>query len=168
LTRRVRVNRDNIDQLKDQLTKLGATHVLTYDDLTDKSTRDKIKQWTGGKPIRLGLNCVGGKETTLMARYLGQDAHLVSYGAMSKQPLSLPTSLFIFKNLTANGFWQSQWYKTRPSQERDKLMQKLVGYINAGKVSLFHAMFSSQSVTKWIPAPNARPRNPPYHGQLVG
>ncbi|KAG2011554.1 trans-2-enoyl-CoA reductase [Coprinopsis cinerea AmutBmut pab1-1] len=127
-------NRDNIDRLKDQLTKLGATHVLTYDDLTDKSTRDKIKQWTGGKPIRLGLNCVGGKETTLMARYLGQDAHLVSYGAMSKQPLSLPTSLFIFKNLTANGFWQSQWYKTRPSQERDKLMQKLVGYINAGKL----------------------------------
>ncbi|KIM90590.1 hypothetical protein PILCRDRAFT_812350 [Piloderma croceum F 1598] len=34
-------------------------------------------------------------ETMSMARLLGSDAHLVSYGAMSKQPLSLLTSLFI-------------------------------------------------------------------------
>ncbi|TFK17323.1 trans-2-enoyl-CoA reductase [Coprinopsis marcescibilis] len=128
-------SRDNIDQLKEQLTQLGATHVLTYDELADKSTRDKIKVWTGGKPIRLGLNCVGGKETTSMARFLGQDAHLVSYGAMSKQPLSLPTSLFIFKNLTAHGFWQSQWYKTKSAEDRDKLMEVLVGYISSGKLS---------------------------------
>lgn len=47
--------------------------------------------------IKLGLNCVGGKHTTLMAGHLGKDAALVSYGAMSKSPLSLPTSLFIFK-----------------------------------------------------------------------
>ena len=51
------------------------------------------------------LNSVGGKPTQLMTRFLGVDSHLVSYGAMSKQPLSLPTSLFIFKNLTAHGFW---------------------------------------------------------------
>ncbi|KAH6916238.1 trans-2-enoyl-CoA reductase [Coprinopsis sp. MPI-PUGE-AT-0042] len=127
-------SRDNIDTLKKQLTDLGATHVLTYEELADKATREKIKEWTGRKPIRLGLNCVGGKETTLMARYLGQDAQLVSYGAMSKQPLSLPTSLFIFKNLIARGFWQSVWYKKKPIEERDELMAKLVGYISSGKL----------------------------------
>ena len=72
-----------------------------------------------------------------MARYLGKDAHLVSYGAMSKQPLSLPTSLFIFKNLTSHGFWQSQWYKTRSLEDRDALMKTLVGYIVDGKVCSF-------------------------------
>ncbi|KAJ2919477.1 hypothetical protein MD484_g929, partial [Candolleomyces efflorescens] len=127
-------NRANFEELKSSLENLGATHVLTYDDLADKSVRDKIKGWTGGKDIRLGLNCVGGKETTLMARYLGKDAHLVSYGAMSKQPLSLPTSLFIFKNLTSHGFWQSQWYKTRSLEDRDALMKTLVGYIVDGKL----------------------------------
>jgi NADPH:quinone reductase-like Zn-dependent oxidoreductase len=71
-----------------------------------------------------------------MARYLGKDAHLVSYGAMSKQPLSLPTSLFIFKNLTSHGFWQSQWYKTRSSEDRDALMKTLVEYIIDKKVRL--------------------------------
>jgi len=71
------------------------------------------------------LNCVSGEPTTRMARLLGQDAHLVSYGAMSKQPLSLPTSIFIFNNLTSHGFWQSRWYQHRSQQEREKLYQTL-------------------------------------------
>lgn len=69
-----------------------------------------------------------------MSRLLGQDAHLVSYGAMSKQPLSLPTSLFIFKNLTCHGFWQSRWYKDKTSQERDKLMRTLVNMLADGQL----------------------------------
>lgn len=28
---------------------LGATHVMTYDDLEDKSTFERVKEWTGGK-----------------------------------------------------------------------------------------------------------------------
>jgi mitochondrial enoyl-[acyl-carrier protein] reductase / trans-2-enoyl-CoA reductase len=84
--------------------------------------------------IRLGLNCVGGKETSLMAGLLGHNAHLVSYGAMSKQPLSLPTSLFIFKNLSSHGFWQSRWYKERSREERENLMSVLAGLMKDEKV----------------------------------
>ena len=61
-----------------------------------------------------------------MAKLLGSDAHIVSYGAMSKRPLTLPTSLFIFKNLTSHGFWQTRWYDQKTRQEREDLMQKLV------------------------------------------
>lgn len=70
-----------------------------------------------------------------MARLLGNDAHLVSYGAMSKQPLSLPTSLFIFKNLTSHGFWQSRWYLQRSRAEQEQLMQILINLMSQGKVS---------------------------------
>lgn len=110
--------RPNLDELKQQLTSLGATHILTDEEIIDKATRGKVKEWTQGKvringyfrlyalsymllleskDIKLGLNCVGGRPTSIMAGYLGKDAALVSYGAMSKSPLSLPTSLFIFK-----------------------------------------------------------------------
>ncbi|KAL0953383.1 hypothetical protein HGRIS_004622 [Hohenbuehelia grisea] len=123
-------NRENLSTLTDYLHSLGATKVLTYDELADKSLRGQVKEWTSGKGIRLGLNCVGGKDTTLMAQLLGQDAHLVSYGAMSKQPLSLPTSLFIFKNLTAHGFWQSQWYAQKGRKEQEKLMKTLVHFMS--------------------------------------
>ena len=69
-----------------------------------------------------------------MARMLGNDAHLVSYGAMAKQPLSIPISLFIFKNLTCHGFWQSRWYSQKPLGEREKLMQNLVNLMKEKKV----------------------------------
>lgn len=69
-----------------------------------------------------------------MARLLGHDAYLVSYGAMSKQPLSLPTSLFIFKNLTTAGFWQSRWYKTHTRDDKENLMKTLVDLVAQGKV----------------------------------
>jgi NADPH:quinone reductase-like Zn-dependent oxidoreductase len=141
--------------LHEQLSKMGADHVLTYDDLLDKNLSKQIKEWTEGKvraasssecqrihtstlmqKIRLALNCIGGKETSLMASLLGHDAHLVSYGAMSKQPLSLPTSLFIFKNLTSHGFWQNRWYSERNRQDREKLMSVLASLMSDGKARL--------------------------------
>ncbi|KIJ38691.1 hypothetical protein M422DRAFT_258562 [Sphaerobolus stellatus SS14] len=69
-----------------------------------------------------------------MASLLGQNAHLVSYGAMSKQPLSLPTSLHIFKNLTSHGYWQTRWYETHSREDREKMMNMLVGLMENGKL----------------------------------
>ncbi|RPD64358.1 NAD(P)-binding protein [Lentinus tigrinus ALCF2SS1-7] len=118
-------NRPDLDNLISALAELGATHVFTYDALGDKSLVKHVKQWTSDRPIRLMLNCVGGRDTTAMTRLLGENAHLVSYGAMSKQPLSLPTSQFIFKNLTAHGYWQNRWYNEHTRQEREELMRTI-------------------------------------------
>ncbi|KAJ7695193.1 hypothetical protein B0H17DRAFT_1056761 [Mycena rosella] len=127
--------RPDLDDLTRKLKALGATKVLTYDDLADRAlTKTIVKDWTAGKGIRLGLNCVSGKDTTAMARLLGDDAYLVSYGAMSKEPLSLPTSLFIFKNLTTAGFWQSRWYKTHTREDKENLMRTLVDLVSQGKL----------------------------------
>ncbi|KAI6022911.1 hypothetical protein BKA83DRAFT_97112 [Pisolithus microcarpus] len=98
------------------LKDLGATQVATYDQLAGQGIQ--------GPSIRLGLNCIGGRATTMMVRLLGQDAHLVSYGAMSKRTA----------NLTCHGFWQSQWYSRKSMQERERLMENLVGLMRHGKV----------------------------------
>jgi len=70
-----------------------------------------------------------------MIKYIGKDGHLVSYGAMSRQPLMLPTSAFIFKNLTAHGFWQSRWYLDHSIAQRQKLLMDLTNLVKEGKVS---------------------------------
>ncbi|KAI6112091.1 hypothetical protein EDD17DRAFT_1467561 [Pisolithus thermaeus] len=127
-------DREDIGSLTRYLKDLGATQVATYDQLSDEGFKDQIKTWTGGRSIRLGLNCISGQATTTMVRLLGQDAHLVSYGAMSREPLSVPTSLFIFKNLTCHGFWQSLWYSRKSKQERERLMENLVGLMRHGKL----------------------------------
>ncbi|KAG0686315.1 mitochondrial 2-enoyl thioester reductase [Pichia californica] len=98
-------NRDNINELKNDLISLGATKVITEDDNNSKDFGKTIKSWLNGKEIKLGLNCVGGSSVTGLARKLGHDATLLTYGGMSMKPVILPTSLFIFKNLTAKGFW---------------------------------------------------------------
>lgn len=127
-------DRDDFASLEARLTSLGATRVLPYSALdpgTDKArakaTRALLQDLFAGSPPRLALNCVSGPPTTHMSSLLGPGAVLVSYGAMSKQPLALPTSLFIFKDLTCKGFWQSHWYKTHTRKEREALMQELVG-----------------------------------------
>ncbi len=37
-----------------------------------------------------------------------QSGTLVTYGGMSMQPVSMPTSLLIFKDLRVRGFWMSR------------------------------------------------------------
>ncbi|KZP34668.1 NAD(P)-binding protein [Athelia psychrophila] len=131
----VRSRRDGLGALRKELYGLGATQVATYDDIAHKSFRETVKGWTKGKEILLGLNCVGGPAATDMARYLGNDAFLVSYGAMAKQPLALPTSLFIFKNLKSVGYSlyrPGEAYKTR--EGRDRVMHTLVGLMKEGKL----------------------------------
>jgi len=88
---------------------------------------------TGGKDIRLLLNCVGGKSTSKMLRFAGKNAHLVTYGAMAKEAVTLPPSVFIFNNLTAHGFWQTEWYKQRSPEERARVTVDLVKYMATGE-----------------------------------
>lgn len=63
--------RPDLDKLKEELTQLGATHVVTDEELGSHTMRSQMKDWFAGKPPLLGLNCVGGKSATEMARYLG-------------------------------------------------------------------------------------------------
>jgi NADPH:quinone reductase-like Zn-dependent oxidoreductase len=80
-----------------------------------------------------------------MLRLAGNDAHLVTYGAMAKEALSFPPSVFIFNNLTAHGFWQAEWYKQKGQQERARVTGELVKYMATGKVRrsvpLHHTLF---------------------------
>lgn len=90
---------DDIDFLKSHLSSLGADIVMTYSEFLQRHSRSIIKEMIKGGELRLALNCVGGNETTEMAKLL-TDGYLVTYGGMAKKALSVPPSLFIFKNLT--------------------------------------------------------------------
>ncbi|GAA5992876.1 hypothetical protein JCM11641_001370 [Rhodosporidiobolus odoratus] len=129
-------DRPSISDLKSQLTSLGADHVLTYDEFLSRenNVRKKIKELVGKDgELRLALNCVGGKETAEMAKCLGLDGQLVTYGGMAKTALALPPSLFIFKKLTSTGFWLSNWVQTHPV-ERQSMMQSLAKFVSEGKL----------------------------------
>lgn len=43
----------------------------------------------------------------LLLQSLGEGGTMVTYGGMSMQPVTIPTSLLIFKDLRFRGFWLS-------------------------------------------------------------
>lgn len=117
-------DRRDIDQLKQELHDLGADHVITEEQINDKSIKTIIKDWTGDHPPKLALNCVGGRSASNVARQLGPQGSLITYGGMSKQPVSLPTSLYIFKDIASKGFWLTRWNKENP-QSRERMIQEI-------------------------------------------
>ena len=99
--RTINIVRDRPDllELSTHLRALGATVVTT----PDHARRD-----AGGLPApSLGLNCVGGSSGLLVAKLLAKGGTMVTYGGMSKRPVTIPTSLLIFKDIKAEGFWLS-------------------------------------------------------------
>lgn len=126
-------DRRDIDKLKHELTELGADKVVTEEQIADRSIKHIIKDWTHGQPIKLALNCVGGKSATNVARQLGEGGKLVTYGGMSKQPVALPTSLYIFKDVTSHGFWVTRWNKERP-EARERMIKELLGMYRSSEI----------------------------------
>jgi len=80
--------------------------------------RDEVKSATSGAAIRLGLNSVGGDSALRLANCLAFGGTLVSFGAMSLQPLKIPTGLLIFKDLRFRGIWINHWYDKATMAER--------------------------------------------------
>ncbi|KAL2209135.1 NAD(P)-binding protein [Sarocladium strictum] len=99
--------------LREELTALGADVVVTESEFLSREWRDRLAEITrqGREKIGLGLNCVGGKSATAIARALAENGTMVSYGGMSKQPVMLPVGLMIFKNIRFQGFWLTNWNK---------------------------------------------------------
>jgi trans-2-enoyl-CoA reductase len=116
---RGREDKASEEKLKQDLKDLGADVVITDAELQSQGIKDQAKEWTKGgrEHINLALNCVNGKAATAMAKLLSSSAHFVTYGAMSKQPLTLPASMLIFKDLHFHGFWVSRWAEKHPGEK---------------------------------------------------
>ncbi|GAD95786.1 mitochondrial enoyl reductase, putative [Paecilomyces variotii No. 5] len=115
---------EETEALKKDLYELGATAVVSESELlSGGSFKEYVNELTrkGKEPIRLGLNCVGGKNATALAKTLAPGSQLVTYGAMSKQPVALPSGLLIFKDLVFSGFWVSKWGDKHPELKEDTI-----------------------------------------------
>ena len=65
----------------------------------------QIRKATGGMPISLGLDAVGGPAAATIAGALSPGAHFVSYAWLSGSPIHLPQGDLIGKRLNIQGFW---------------------------------------------------------------
>lgn len=108
-------------ELIDELRAEGGDVVL----VDSENLRREVEDAIAGPPIRLGLNAVGGESALRLANCLAPGATLVTYGAMSLQPLKIPNGLLIFKDLRFRGIWINKWYDNATPAQRMEAFQHL-------------------------------------------
>ncbi len=109
-------------ELIDELRAQGGDVVL----VDGENLRDEVKAATNGAPIRLALNAVGGESALRLANCLAPGSTMVTFGAMSLQPLKIPTGLLIFKDLRFRGIWINKWYDNATQAERMEAFGPLI------------------------------------------
>jgi mitochondrial enoyl-[acyl-carrier protein] reductase / trans-2-enoyl-CoA reductase len=109
------------EELVEELRAEGGDIVL----IDGESLRDDVKAATSGAAIRLGLNAVGGGSALRLANTLAPGSTMVTYGAMSLQPLKIPNGLLIFKDLRFRGIWINKWYDNATMAQRMEAFQLL-------------------------------------------
>ena len=108
-------------ELIDELRAEGGDVVL----VDSENLRREVEDVIGGPPVRLGLNAVGGESALRLANCLAPGSTLVTYGAMSLQPLKIPNGLLIFKDLRFRGIWINKWYDNATPAQRMEAFQHL-------------------------------------------
>ncbi len=108
-------------ELIDELRAEGGDVVL----VDGENLREEVRNATSGAPILLGLNAVGGESVLRLANCLAPGSTMVTFGAMSLQPLKIPNGLLIFKDLRFRGIWINKWYDNAMMQERMEAFRAL-------------------------------------------
>lgn len=136
-------SRPEIDQLKAYLKSLGATEVLTEEEIR---TSTLFKEGKLPKP-KLAFNCVGGKSATEVSRHLADKGVMVTYGGMSREPVIAATAALIFKDIAFRGFWMTRWTKENPqSPERTEMFRELCDLMEQKKfIAPVHEMVPMQN-----------------------
>jgi mitochondrial enoyl-[acyl-carrier protein] reductase / trans-2-enoyl-CoA reductase len=116
------------EELIDELRSEGGDVVL----VDGENLTDQAKNATNGAPIRLGLNAVGGDSALRLANCLAPGSTMVTFGAMSLQPLKIPNGLLIFKDIRFRGIWINKWYDNATKEQRMEAFRPLFDMAKRG------------------------------------
>ena len=119
-------------ELRDELLALGADEVVVDDD----SAVDSAKAALGRDRPTLAFNCVGGESALRLVNLLAPGGIHITYGAMSRRPLTVPNGQLIFKDLQLRGLWVTRWIESAPREELDAVYCKLAGLMVSGALSV--------------------------------
>jgi trans-2-enoyl-CoA reductase len=118
------------EELIEPLLELGADHVVTGTSGYEK----RVKELTGGAPVRLALNSVGGESAMRLVKALSANGTHVTFGAMAFEAIRFPTRNLIFEGLVMKGFWMDKWYREHSQTRVSVMFERLFDLMRTGVV----------------------------------
>ncbi|WP_022720426.1 2-enoyl thioester reductase domain-containing protein [Rhodopseudomonas sp. B29] len=95
------------------LKELGADACLVDGD----GLHQRAEAITGGAEVRLGIDAVAGAATARIAACLAPGATLCAYGSMSGDPITVPSSEMIYRDIRLRGFLLGRHLDRRGTDE---------------------------------------------------
>ena len=117
----------------DELAALGIGDVVATDA---GDWRERAAELTGGAPVRVGVDSVGGSATGDLVSVLSEQGTLVVFGAMASSTMEIPSGDVIFKHVTIKGFWGSKVSAEMAADKRAALMGELFQRVGDGSITL--------------------------------
>ena len=120
------------EELIAPLQAMGADHVV----LEGSGWPKQVQALTGGEPIRLALNSIGGDSAIDQIKALGEGGTQVTFGGMVGDPVRFPTRFLIFNDVRLVGFWWDQWSRKAGPKGLSEVMGAVYGMLRDGSLKL--------------------------------
>lgn len=114
------------------LKALGADHVV----IEGSGWSKQVNELTGGEPIQLALNSIGGASASDQIKALGEGGTQVTFGAMVGDLVRFPTRFLIFNDVRLVGFWWDQWSQKAGAQGLNQVMSAVYAMMRDGTLKL--------------------------------
>ena len=134
----------NYEEVNEHLKGLGGTIVCPSGYAGTAAFKRMISDLPAPK---LALNLTGGPDATTCVRALAPGGTMVTYGGMSRQPVTIPTSALIFKDIKLRGFWMSKWIETHTKEERIEMLDRLIAVIRQDKLRTWMVRYPFSNFT---------------------
>ncbi|WP_062520210.1 zinc-binding dehydrogenase [Demequina silvatica] len=137
---------DGIGELEAQ----GIARIVATD--TD-GWQERVLEITGGAPLKVGVESVGGPAASDVMSQLAENGTLVVFGAMASPTMEIGSGDVIFKQATVRGFWGSKVSAAMPAEDRSRLMRELFARLSDGTITLpVEATFSFGEIADAVKA----------------
>jgi NADPH:quinone reductase-like Zn-dependent oxidoreductase len=127
----------------EKLKAQGAAVVVAEDSGYEKDAL----ALTGGAPLKLALNSVGGESAGRLCRVVAKGAVVVTYGGVTAEPMRFPTRYLIFNDIALRGFWLDAWVHTQPTTAVQALWSQGLELLRAGV--LHQPVAASYALAEW-------------------
>lgn len=142
------------EELVDPLKAMGADHVV----LEGSGWAKQTSELTGGEPVRLALNSIGGESAIDQIKALGEGGTQVTFGGMVGDLVRFPTRFLIFNDVRLVGFWWDKFCKTHGPDAVREVMDEVYAMMSDERLKLpIEASYGFEQIQDAV-AHDKRPR----------